>query len=565
MTARGLFGSITLLCCALVAGCGGEDSSGPVAGVEDTGKTGCSADGDCEGGLVCDTASGACIACHPGETVCDGSQVRACASDGAGWIDGVNCDDGDPCTTGDACTGGTCATVLYTLCDDGDPCTTDVCNGATGACSNGPSGLPGCCEADGDCDDGQACTVDTCEVATGVCKNPGGPCAVDHLSFGEKGSGEGQLKDPRGIAIAAGGRVLIADTGNNRIAVFEADGTPAPSFGLEGSGDGELLQPVGVAVMGDGRVAVGDTGNARIAIFTADGEWVGAFDGKPGEGTALQSPTYLAPATVGAGLWIANTGKNEVLRVDVDDTQIGVTIGKTGSAEGNFRDPRGVVQTPGGLVLVADNQNGRVQAFEPTTGEVVGVYGKEGSGPGDFQFPTGLAVTPDGWVVVADAGNGRLQFFESCIPDCGGKECGDNGCGGSCGECLSTMTCEAGKCTGGTEGGAGCAESEAVLCDGCACQECVCAMDAFCCDPNNDPAARWDEACTAQCNLACGFVCPDKPVAMGAAQVAPTLEFSRELGVGRLISPVGVAPSAGGLLWSVDNVAAKVTSWRLAP
>ncbi len=33
-----------------------------------------------------------------------------------------------------------------------------------------------------------------------------------------------------------------------------------------------------------------------------------------------------------------------------------------------------------------------------------------------------------------------------CTPDCNGKECGDDGCGGSCGECSDDMTCEGGTC-----------------------------------------------------------------------------------------------------------------------
>ena len=34
-------------------------------------------------------------------------------------------------------------------------------------------------------------------------------------------------------------------------------------------------------------------------------------------------------------------------------------------------------------------------------------------------------------------------FCESdCLSDCEGKECGDDGCGGSCGECEAGFTCE---------------------------------------------------------------------------------------------------------------------------
>jgi hypothetical protein len=33
-----------------------------------------------------------------------------------------------------------------------------------------------------------------------------------------------------------------------------------------------------------------------------------------------------------------------------------------------------------------------------------------------------------------------------CTPDCGGKQCGDNGCGGLCGACPNGTSCEAGTC-----------------------------------------------------------------------------------------------------------------------
>ena len=35
---------------------------------------------------------------------------------------------------------------------------------------------------------------------------------------------------------------------------------------------------------------------------------------------------------------------------------------------------------------------------------------------------------------------------EECTPSCGGKQCGDDGCGGSCGNCPANETCQAGQC-----------------------------------------------------------------------------------------------------------------------
>ena len=41
-----------------------------------------------------------------------------------------------------------------------------------------------------------------------------------------------------------------------------------------------------------------------------------------------------------------------------------------------------------------------------------------------------------------------IFFKELCEPDCEGRECGDDGCGGSCGECNTGYTCdeETGQC-----------------------------------------------------------------------------------------------------------------------
>ena len=49
------------------------------------------------------------------------------------------------------------------------------------------------------------------------------------------------------------------------------------------------------------------------------------------------------------------------------------------------------------------------------------------------------------WTVahlVESAGPYQLSVSEACIPQCDGKECGDNGCGTSCGECAEGSVCE---------------------------------------------------------------------------------------------------------------------------
>jgi sugar lactone lactonase YvrE len=65
--------------------------------------------------------------------------------------------------------------------------------------------------------------------------------------------GEGTLKNPKGIAVRAGGEIVVADCGTKQVHVFDGQGRPLRSFG-----QGRLQWPWGVCVDGRGRVYVAD-------------------------------------------------------------------------------------------------------------------------------------------------------------------------------------------------------------------------------------------------------------------------------------------------------------------
>lgn len=73
-------------------------------------------------------------------------------------------------------------------------------------------------------------------------------------TWGSAGSGNGQFSAPRGIAVGATGRVFVADTGNNRIQVFESDGTFVRKWGSTGSGDSQFSSPKALDVTAGGHV-----------------------------------------------------------------------------------------------------------------------------------------------------------------------------------------------------------------------------------------------------------------------------------------------------------------------
>jgi DNA-binding beta-propeller fold protein YncE len=76
--------------------------------------------------------------------------------------------------------------------------------------------------------------------------------------------GEGTLKNPVGIAVGAGGEIVVADYGTKQVHVFHGQGRLLRSLGQE-----RLQYPWGVCVDGRGRVCVADF-DAR-AVVVLDG------------------------------------------------------------------------------------------------------------------------------------------------------------------------------------------------------------------------------------------------------------------------------------------------------
>jgi hypothetical protein len=78
---------------------------------------------------------------------------------------------GEVCTSENYCAIERCwdDCTITEHCSDSDPCTNDVCDVATGACTN--TAIADCCLHDSDCDDDVVCTDDLCDPALNVCSN----------------------------------------------------------------------------------------------------------------------------------------------------------------------------------------------------------------------------------------------------------------------------------------------------------------------------------------------------------------------------------------------------------
>lgn len=91
--------------------------------------------------------------------------------------------------------------------------------------------------------------------------------------YGRKGRGEGEFLKPHGIDADPSGNVVVADTGNDRVAILFNDGRLISHRRyLEAVAPGDsLAAPYDVALVPDEGVWVSDTGNGRLVLFGLDG------------------------------------------------------------------------------------------------------------------------------------------------------------------------------------------------------------------------------------------------------------------------------------------------------
>jgi hypothetical protein len=131
--------------------------------------------------------------------------------------------------------------------------------------------------------------------------------------FGEKGSGNGQLSSPAGIALS-GNSIWVVDTANNRVQKFNSSLKYVSQFGKEGTGNGEFKSPSGIALDVNGRLWVTDSGNGRVQRFDEEGKYLDKFGEKGSGAGQMQSPLGIASQASTWDLLVVDSANDRVQR-----------------------------------------------------------------------------------------------------------------------------------------------------------------------------------------------------------------------------------------------------------
>jgi hypothetical protein len=271
-----------------------------------------------------------------------------------------------------------------------------------------------------------ACTVGT------IAGLPGNEGAAD-------GNGSvARFRQPIGVAADAAGNVYVADTWNSTIRRVSSNGDVVTLAGVAqatGSVDGtgsaaRFDRPWGLAVEAGGTLLVADTYNNTVRRMTTDGVvttvagTVALKGGTDGTGSAARfdAPRGLA---LGAGdaVYLADSSGQVIRKVTASGvvTTVAGAYGVSGTADGaaadaRFTSPAGMAVDASGTVYVADSGSHTIRkiALDGTVSTLAGLARTPGTADGSgsgarFTYPHGLAVDADGNVFVADSGNNAIR------------------------------------------------------------------------------------------------------------------------------------------------------------
>ena len=249
------------------------------------------------------------------------------------------------------------------------------------------------------------CLLVYCSWTAGYGQEPFVRSFVRHVAtWGERGNGPVQFRDPEGISAGPDGFLYVADTGNNRIQKLSASGAFVTEMGGFGWEKEQFDGPVALSARNGLDVFVADHNNGRIERYDKDLHYLGSLGASEEWAEHLRFGFPLGADISSQGELFCLDGENRrVLKLDVLGTPQ-IAFGDFDAGEGRLVEPQRVLVPGDGRVYVSDTDDKRVAVFD-----VHGNY--------LFSFGTRILNRPMGmarhgsFLLVADAEKRKVLIF----------------------------------------------------------------------------------------------------------------------------------------------------------
>lgn len=227
------------------------------------------------------------------------------------------------------------------------------------------------------------------------------------VKFGALGQSRGQFNSPHGFCLGLDEEIIVADTNNHRIEVFEKTGAYKFHFGVPGKEEGQLWFPRKVAVMRtNSKFVVCDRGNerSRMQIFTKNGHYI--------------KKIAIRYIDIVAGLAVTNQG--HIVAVDSVSPTVFI-ISEDGDlvhwfdCSDHMREPSDIAIS-GNDFYVCDFKGHCVAVFSET-GQFKARIGSEKV----TCFPNGIDISDAGDILIGDSHGNR--FHVACYNRHGELQC----------------------------------------------------------------------------------------------------------------------------------------------
>jgi DNA-binding beta-propeller fold protein YncE len=223
--------------------------------------------------------------------------------------------------------------------------------------------------------------------------------------------------EPRSLAIGERMRLFLVDNLNREIEVLTPRGTHlayAPSLLPEGVGD--AARPQDIVIGPSGRIYLLCGGERPgFVVGESDGSPITHVGFEPTAAGLFTGPTALDVDPTETMVAVADPmAEKPVLLFSVEGALI-TSFGRHGEGDGTFSMVSDVTWGPGATLWVTDTVRHSISVFD-TQGTYLGRIGGFGHGPGQFDYPSGCAfLAPDRLVVLERVG-ARFQVLEVQVP-----------------------------------------------------------------------------------------------------------------------------------------------------